>query len=210
MSQVPSGRRQELLALLLDSRAGLSADELAGRVGVSRSAVIQHLTALERDGYVRRGELVPTGGRPSRVYALTEQGLQTFPKQYSWFSALLLSSLKAELGEKRLAHHLRAMAADLARDLAVNTAEEQDQQRLARLLDTMNRLHYQARADTSRGLGITASNCVYHDLVREHPEVCEFDLELLSTFMDMDVEHVECMARGGRVCRFAFSPKPTK
>ncbi|MFA5530713.1 MAG: hypothetical protein WDA11_08600 [Thiohalomonadaceae bacterium] len=92
----------------------------------------------------------------------------------------------------------------------MNTAEEQDQQRLARLLDTMNRLHYQARPDTSRGLGITASNCVYHDLVREHPEVCEFDLELLSTFMDMDVEHVECTARGGRVCRFAFSPKPTK
>lgn len=205
MSDVPGSRQRQLLGLLLEFRNGLGADELAARVGITRTAVIQHLMALERDGYVTRGELVPTRGRPSRVYVLTERGLQAFPKQYSWFSGLLLSSLKAELGDKPVARLLRAMAADLAKDLAGNAADEPGQARLVRLVDTMNRLAYQARPDTGQRLGITASNCVYHDLVREHPEVCEFDLELLSRFMDMDVEHVECMARGGHVCRFAFS-----
>jgi hypothetical protein len=29
-----------------------------------------------------------------------------------------------------------------------------------------------------------------------------FDLALLSSLLDADIEHVECMLRGGVVCRF--------
>jgi len=48
---------------------------------------------------------------------------------------------------------------------------------------------------------------VFHDLARKNPEVCQFDLALLSTFADSKVDHEECMAKGGNVCRFKFSPK---
>jgi predicted ArsR family transcriptional regulator len=51
---------------------------------------------------------------------------------------------------------------------------------------------------------IEAKNCVYHELARAHPEVCQFDLELLSRFMGMDVTQEECMLRGGQSCRFRF------
>ncbi|MCI0452981.1 MAG: hypothetical protein L0Z51_11440 [Candidatus Latescibacteria bacterium] len=42
---------------------------------------------------------------------------------------------------------------------------------------------------------------------RAHPEVCHFDLALLATFTDSKVAHEECMAKGGNVCRFKFTPK---
>ena len=36
--------------------------------------------------------------------------------------------------------------------------------------------------------------------------ICKFDLALLSEFTGLSVEHQECMAKGGHVCRFKFKP----
>lgn len=54
---------------------------------------------------------------------------------------------------------------------------------------------------------IEADNCVFHELAAKHPEICDLDLALMGTFTDSDVDHQECMARGGNVCRFRFSGK---
>jgi hypothetical protein len=32
--------------------------------------------------------------------------------------------------------------------------------------------------------------------------VCDFDLALLSSLLNSEIEHVECMLRGGVACRF--------
>lgn len=54
---------------------------------------------------------------------------------------------------------------------------------------------------------IEASNCVFHQLAMGNPEICALDLALLSAFTDSAVDHQECMATGGHVCRFRFLPK---
>ena len=54
---------------------------------------------------------------------------------------------------------------------------------------------------------IEADNCIFHNLAMKNPEICQFDLALLSTFTDSTVDHVECMAKGGNVCRFKFNAK---
>ena len=54
--------------------------------------------ALERDGYVSKTAPRKTGGRPQNVYVLTEEGTNLFPKQYSWFSKLLIQTLREEVG----------------------------------------------------------------------------------------------------------------
>ncbi|MCK7509177.1 MAG: hypothetical protein MZV70_37470 [Desulfobacterales bacterium] len=53
---------------------------------------------------------------------------------------------------------------------------------------------------------IEASNCVFHHLAAQYPEVCRFDLALLAAFVGTPVEHQECVVRGGQVCRFGFRP----
>jgi predicted ArsR family transcriptional regulator len=53
---------------------------------------------------------------------------------------------------------------------------------------------------------IEATNCVFHHLATRFPEVCHFDLALLSTFVGRPVVHDECIVRGGHVCRFSFKP----
>jgi DeoR family transcriptional regulator, suf operon transcriptional repressor len=78
-------RQQQLLKGLLEHKSGLTVDELTRLLGITRTAVNQHLLALERSGYIAKDKLTKTGGRPGYTYVLTEQGLDLFPKQYAWF-----------------------------------------------------------------------------------------------------------------------------
>ncbi|MBN1238155.1 MAG: transcriptional regulator, partial [Gammaproteobacteria bacterium] len=69
-----------------------------------------------------------------------------------------------------------------------------------------DRLGYDARParDEKGETAIEADNCIFHDLATKYPEVCQFDVALLSAYTGRRVELQECMARGGRVCRFRF------
>ena len=70
-----------LLRELLGARAtGLTVDELADALVVSRNAVQQQVTALEREGLGSVRALRSTGGRPSRAYDLNDDGLELFPR----------------------------------------------------------------------------------------------------------------------------------
>jgi predicted ArsR family transcriptional regulator len=54
---------------------------------------------------------------------------------------------------------------------------------------------------------IEATNCVFHSLARRYPEVCFFDLAMMTEVVGSDVVHDECMVRGGNVCRFKFKER---
>lgn len=203
-------RQRQLLTLLLETKAGLSADELAGCLDISRSAVHQHLTALERDGYVEKQSRQPTGGRPGFGWRLTERGVHVFPKQYALFSDLMIRSLKEELGSDELAKILRDLGGKLAKDYAPRLRGKTPEQQVRLVTGIMNDLGYQALAAPHPGTElplIDARNCIYHHLAREHKEVCELDLALLRSLLDADIEHVECMVRGGNACRFRVSKR---
>ncbi|HNP37110.1 MAG TPA: HTH domain-containing protein [Woeseiaceae bacterium] len=199
------GRQRQLLTLLLESKKGLGVDDLADALKISRSAVHQHLTALERDGYVDKEVRASSGGRPGNTWYLNERGVHLFPKQYALFSDLLIQSLKDKLGSEELIAMLRNLGENLAKDQASNLHGKSVKEQIESVAEIMREFGYQARTvpDPEAELPlIDARNCIYHHLAREHSEVCELDLALLSTLLDADIEHVECMVRGGSACRF--------
>lgn len=61
--------RERVLALLGEAGA-LTAEEVAGHLGLSRVTVWRYLEALRREGQVRAEVLYGAPGRPSRVYRL--------------------------------------------------------------------------------------------------------------------------------------------
>src|SRR5690606_5213909 len=98
-----SDSRWRLLREVLRHRdAGRTVEELAEAMEVSRNAVQQHVTALERDGLVRVLELRSTGGRPGRAYTLTEAGLEVFPRSYAHMADGLLRHVRRAYGEAGL------------------------------------------------------------------------------------------------------------
>lgn len=204
-------RQQELLRLMLKNKAGVSIDELAAGAQITRTAVRQHLAALEADGYVCKGDERKTAGRPGQTFVLTTRGTDLFPKQYSWFSGLMLQALRQERGSEGLAQWFRELAATIAVSLAPRLAGKDEAQRLDEVATILNELAFEASVvhptDRSEAPAIEASNCVYHDLAAVFPEICQFDVELLTRLTGTPLEHHECMVRGGHVCRFrAGSP----
>jgi predicted ArsR family transcriptional regulator len=203
-------RQQELLTSLLKNKAGLTVDALAQQLGITRNAIRQHLSTLENDGLVAPGETRPSGGRPQQLHVLTDKGRESFPRQYAWFAQLMVESIKQEVGSDGLGERLDGLGSAIGNDLLSQHPALQDrQQRVEKLTQLMEGMGYAATssADESQAPVIEADNCVFHHLAINHPEVCRFDLALLGTFTDSRVEHQECMANGGRVCRFRFTPR---
>ena len=201
-------RRKDLLRHLLEEKTGLTVEELSQRASISRNAIRQHLAGLEKDGLVTAGATRPTGGRPEQLYVLTDAGREFFPRQYSWFAQLVIESIRDELGPEGLRKRLTALGVAVARRLRAQHPDTKTRrEKVAALAELMQQMGYHASAASGSGTRIEARNCVFHDLARSNPEICQFDLALLSTFTDSRVDHEECMAKGGNVCRFRFAPR---
>lgn len=206
MPQVQSTREQ-LLHLLLQKQEGATIDEMATALRVSRNAVRQHLATLETEGLVAAASVRRLLGRPSHLYALTAAGREQFPKQYSMLSGMLLAALRQVHGEEGTRRVVESLAATLSGQLAHRVTGDTPAERAASVAAIMNSLEYVAKTE-QRGdeLSLTAVNCVYHHLAPEFPEVCDLDVDLLSRLLGGPVDHTECMARGGRLCRFVVPP----
>jgi DeoR family transcriptional regulator, suf operon transcriptional repressor len=200
--------QQQVLAQLLERKSGATLDELVTLVGLSRTAVNQHLIALERDGYVRKSDPRKTGGRPQHLYVLTEEGTNQFPKQYSWFSKLLIETLREQLGEERVGQFMYDLGIKKSAMLIPRLVGKNRVERIAEVVKIMNETGFQARtvspASPDKFPRVECKNCVYHDLSKDYPEVCRFDIGFLSGLLGAEVEHQSCMQRGGEACRFRF------
>lgn len=202
MTKGTSFRQEQILELLLYAKNGLSIDEISAHLQISRNAIKQHLVVLENAKLVMADnvKLNFTGGRPSRNYILTTQGINQFPKQYAWFSQLMLAELKSEMGDAAFKRYMTRLGIKLAQSLMIPHAlPDAEQQAMSSLIKTMQMLGYHAEQTESE---IQAFNCVYHDLALQFPELCEFDRALMSTWLGKSIEQTHCMAQGDCVCRF--------
>lgn len=213
MLELLGSRQQALLKLLLKNKGGLTLDELSEYLKISRNAVRQHVSALENNGIVTEGVTRPSGGRPEQLYVLTDEGKEFFPRNYSWFAQLMVESIAQESGVAGLRERLGTMGEGVAQQLlSQNSVFKTREQKVEKLSEVMEELGYNTRsfAVDSDALTIEADNCIFHNLAMKNPEICQFDLALLSTFTDSTVNHEECMAKGGNVCRFKFTAKDKK
>jgi len=210
MMAITGTSQREVLNQLMDRKSGATLDELVAAVGLSRTAVNQHLMALEREGYVRKAAPRKTGGRPLNIYVLTEEGTNLFPKQYSWFSKLLIQTLREQVGEERVSQYMYDLGVKLSAGLIPRLIGKNRAERIGEIVNIMNETGFIARTISPESADklprVECKNCVYHDLSKDYPEVCRFDIGFLSGLMGAEVEHQACVQRGGDACRFRFVP----
>jgi predicted ArsR family transcriptional regulator len=195
--------QQALLRHMLQQPDGIGVEALCERLRISHNAVRQHLNALMTRGWVERMAPRPTGGRPEARFRLTADAHALFPRNYAQIAGALMKGVIARLGED----DARDMLTALGRQLG--TAEPAPDADLPRdavadaLAQRLDQLGYEAIA-TQRGgeAQVEAYNCVFHALAREHPDVCRFDIAFMEAASGRRIHHVECMLRGGNVCRF--------
>ncbi len=196
-----SHRQQSILRHLLCNSDGLTLDQLSGRLSISRNAVKQHLCVLEGLNAIGSHILPSGGGRPCRAYTLSHAGKDLFPKQYALFSIMLLKTLSKNLEDDKLESMLKSIGRELA--LPFKDRVRQSENIIAEVTAIMSELGYETVLPNSNDANeINAKNCVFHDLAKENPKVCELDLALISTLLESEIEQTECMAVGGHSCRF--------
>ena len=203
-------RQQALLTLLLNNKQGMSFDELANALSISRAAVQQHISSLEGNNFVTRGQLNKTAGRPVRLYIITEQGINLFPKQYSWFSELVLDDIRETQGEEGLVQFMKRLGERTADSLKPQIEGFNEKEKADFLINTMRDMGYQATIhtdDVSQQASISACNCVYHNIAMKYEQVCEFDRSLIGAILNKDVEQMHCMAKGAQACEFKLLDK---
>ena len=198
----PTQRR--MLEHLLQEPQGVSVERLTGDLGVTPSAVRQHLALLERDGLVERASQQATRGRPEQLYALTPLGREVFPRRYRHLAEGLIAELGETLGQRKLEGLMRRMGNKSGKTVA---AGENGRASLEATAGAMREIGYEAEINPGDKSEIVAHNCVFHRLAARFPAVCAFDLAFLESATGSKVEHRECMVRGGNVCRFGFKRK---
>jgi len=202
MLHVIAGRRQDILRLLLEKKGGLTVDQIAAELGVTRSAARDHVRSMERDELIAPSLTpIPTGGRPGTAYTLTDEGLALFPKNYDGLARLLLETLVSRLGRGEAEKELKALGKRLAQGLKPRVGAGPLKHKAKKIAELMEELGFVA---TSSGDTIEAQNCIYHELAQADPSVCALDLSLIGELADARVDHKACMARGDASCRFCL------
>lgn len=200
--------QQELLRLLNKHKGGLTISELTDMLGVTRNAVKQHLSALEKNNLVGYGRLHKTGGRPTQSYTLTYEGKETFSRKYSWFAQILLESIRSEKDEKGLSKFLKKLGTTISSQYLPQLSKLRPNDRIKKAATILSELGYDAEVVTSNNKKevskLEVSNCIFYQLANSCPEICGFDTSLMSMLMGRKVEQQSCISTGGNVCSFGI------
>ncbi|HEU4656901.1 MAG TPA: ArsR family transcriptional regulator [Capillimicrobium sp.] len=210
LSELPPARRAILVALR--KRGEARADELSAALGITSSAVRQHLSPLAAAGWVEhRDERAEHGGpgRPRRVYRLTPAADSLFPKAYGELTTELLDHVGAEDPE------LLARAFERRR----RTRVEQAQARLAgrdfegrvrELAAILDEAGYLADVEPLEGGGfrIAEHNCAILAVAKRHGHACTTELGFLQEVLpDADVRRVAHIVSGSTACVYEVRPR---
>ncbi len=207
-----AGRTQtSLFHVLMHSPEALSLDEIAARIGVTKTAARQHILNLQADGYVQIADPAPAHqkrrGRPTITYVISREGRELFTRQYALFSEKMILMLKDGLDDKEFKKKMQELGRSLAEDLQLEMPKPELGQSLGpdtlkSLANLMCEIGYDAYQSAANE--ITAHNCVFHKLAEKHEMVCEVDLTLMQKLTGKKPVHSECLVRGGKSCRFTF------
>jgi predicted ArsR family transcriptional regulator len=185
--------RVEMLRLLRRSRQTITS--LADSLRLTDNAVRTHVAALERDGIVEpTGIQRDTGGKPARIYELTAEGEELFPKAY----ALVLTGVVDEITRTEGPERATALLRSVGRQVASSVARPDDAEGRAEAAATALRglggdLELQRTAD---GWRLQGYGCPLSAVTARRPEVCALAQALVEEITGRPV--AECCDRAGR------------
>src|SRR5918992_5207763 len=114
--QLLDSSRGRIVTLL--RRGPLTADDIASKLGLTRSAIRAQITAMERDGVVRRAGQRPGTTRPSHIFELTPEVDQLLSSAYVPLLTQLVDVFADGLPADQLETMLREAGKRLADELS--------------------------------------------------------------------------------------------
>lgn len=194
------GTRGQIIDFL--RRSGLTASELAERLGLTHNGVRGHLAVLQREGLVREGGSRRSGTRPAVVYELVPEAEAGFSKAYIPFVAQLVRVLQERLRPAELDDVMRTVGRGLAADWPrVHGSLAKRVEGASALLEELGAPNEVERMDGGfviRGYSV----CMLAQAVHGRPEVCRAMESLMGELLEVPVR--ECCERSEQRPRCCF------
>ncbi|HWP61891.1 MAG TPA: winged helix-turn-helix transcriptional regulator [Candidatus Binatia bacterium] len=208
---VPANLRRALLLHL--RRDGPSTpDQLAGRIGASRTGVLQQLRALEAAHLVTKETIRHGVGRPRHVYDIAPEAQDLFPTNYEGLAAGLLAALDAVGGADLIEEVFAARRRQLGATLRQRVDERVGPNaplvaRVRELAVIQDEQGYLAEAIVGPDgvIRLREHNCAIYRVARANPAACAAELELFREVLGAEVERESHIAAGDRCCTYRIT-----
>ena len=206
MQALPSGRRELLTAIKKQGEA--RADDLAAGLGVTVSAVRQHLQGLAAEGLVTHREERNGPGRPRHLYRLTSDAEALFPKNYANLANELLGYVEEEdpaILPRAFERRAKARTARVRSRLDGMTLDE----KVPLLAAILTEDGYIADCRHSDGIWtLTERNCAILAVAFRYGHACKTEFEFLRRILpEAHIERVTHIVSGDAACAYRITPK---
>jgi predicted ArsR family transcriptional regulator len=205
-------RRDLLLRLRLDGPS--SPDQLATRLGASRTGVLQQLRALEAAHLVSRQTVRHGVGRPRHLYDVTADAQDLFPATYDALAAGLLAAIGAVGGDELLEEVFAARRRQLGDRVRDQLSERVPQDaplvvRVRELAELQAAQGYLAETvvDADGSISLREHNCAIYNVAKGTPAACQAELELFREVLGADVTRETHIVSGDRCCSYRVEEK---
>jgi predicted ArsR family transcriptional regulator len=177
---------------------GLTADDIARTLGLTRSAVRIQITAMERDGVVRKVGKRPGTTRPSYVFELTPEVEQLLSKAYIPLLTGLVDVFAEALPADQIEALLRKIGIGLAQQVTRGKRVSGGLESRAAAASAMMNEHLGAmtRVESNGAITIRGAGCPLAALTGKHKGVCLAMESLVTAIVGVPVK--ECCDRDDR------------
>jgi DeoR family suf operon transcriptional repressor len=211
----PSGdTKQTILEILLEGPKSLG--EITSKLQIQKSAVRVHLESLQAEKAVESHFKIERLGRPRKIYRLTENGRELFPRRYDLVLSLILKKISETDGQEQTKKLVESVADDIAASIRYEIEKSGSlgnfEESLKILNSVSNHMGFASsiNKEDDNKFSIQSKNCILHKVAVSHQNIICHGLHdrMISRSLDGDgkklgvnVELKECIALGDSFSR---------
>lgn len=201
----PITEAQRAVLYALRRRGEATVDQLAAALGLTVSAIRQHLAVLATAGLVASSDaprVEGRRGRPIQVHHVTAAAEPLFPKAYGELTNQLLGYLDAESVTQVFLRRRDDRIGAARERLATRATFAERVAELAAILDEDGYLA-SFEPDGPDGFRVTEHNCAILSVAREHPHACSSEIDFIRAVLpEATVERTTHMVAGAHSCTY--------
>jgi predicted ArsR family transcriptional regulator len=203
VTNLPISKRR--LLMRLKTRGPATIAELAADLGLSGEAIRQQLAPLERELWIEREALPPSGepGRPPGRYRLTMRGEGLFPKQTGSLAVALADAIREEMGDEALELILARVTDGRVLGLQGTGGDVPLSEKVASLRGIYGADDAFVDLDkVPEGYLLIERNCPFLDVALARPVLCSSTVTTLTRLLGRRVVREERFQDGDGCCSF--------
>jgi predicted ArsR family transcriptional regulator len=189
---------------LMRVRKGVTVDELAAELYVTRTTIVNHLRPLMSEGFVRRAGLRRRPRRPSVIYELAPNAAGIFPQLYEDFSDEVLEELSSR--KPALIKQIIGGVGKrwIVRDLPIVERLRGGRRLQGALALFSKRGFMPTLASSASGRTLEQHNCPLQRLCGRYPQVPDMIRRWMGALLGTSLRRSACMGKGDHSCAYVL------